>query len=71
VRPWRRCTCRVSTRKVAADYRGVCGHEFQRQQHQRDHGPAGSQLDEFSHATEQEFPYLILDARYERVRRGG
>ncbi len=60
--------CRgVSTRKVAAITEELCGHEFSAITAKLD-----AQLEEFSRRKlEPEFPYVVVDARYERVREGG
>jgi putative transposase len=62
----------VSTRKVKAVTEALCGHEFSASAISR----INQQLDESLRAfaerrLEEAFPYLILDARYERVREGG
>lgn len=62
----------VSTRKVKAVTEALCGHEFSASAISR----INRQLDESLRAfaerrLEEAFPYLILDARYERVREAG
>jgi putative transposase len=62
----------VSTRKVKAVTEELCGHEFSAAAI----GEINKTLDESLKAfcerrLEEAYPYLILDARYERVREGG
>ena len=62
----------VSTRKVAAITEELCGHEFSASSISAITARLDEQLEQFSRRPlEQEMPYLILDARYERVREGG
>jgi putative transposase len=62
----------VSTRKVAAITEELCGHEFSASSISAITGRLDEQLEQFSRRRlSQEFPYVILDARYERVREGG
>jgi len=62
----------VSTRKVAAITEELCGHEFSASSISAITARLDAQLEEFSHRPLPEaFPYVILDARYERVREGG
>lgn len=62
----------VSTRKVAAITEELCGHEFSASSISEITRRLDEQLQQFSQRPlEQEFPYLILDARYERVREEG
>ena len=62
----------VSTRKVAAITEELCGHEFSASSISEITGRLDEQLQQFSRRPlEQEFPYVILDARYERVREEG
>src|SRR5512138_591782 len=62
----------VSTRKVAAITEQLCGHEFSASAISSVVARLDEQLDEFAtRRLEQDYPYLILDARYERVREGG
>src|SRR5947209_13653863 len=62
----------VSTRKVAAITEELCGHEFSASSISEITKRLDRQLEEFGRRQlEGEFPYLILDARYERVREGG
>ena len=62
----------VSTRKVKAITEELCGHAFSASAI----SDINATLDESLHAfasrkLEEPFPYLILDARYEKVREGG
>lgn len=62
----------VSTRKVAAITEELCGHEFSASSISAITARLDAQLAEFSRRPLTEaFPYMILDARYERVREGG
>jgi len=62
----------VSTRKVAAITEELCGHEFSASSISAITARLDAQLEEFSRRVLPEaFPYVILDARYERVREGG
>lgn len=62
----------VSTRKVAAITEELCGHEFSASSISEITRRLDDQLRQFSQrALEQEYPYVILDARYERVREEG
>ncbi len=62
----------VSTRKVAAITEELCGHEFSASSISEITRRLDEQLRQFSQRPlEQEYPYLILDARYERVREEG
>jgi putative transposase len=62
----------VSTRKVAAITEELCGHEFSASSISTITARLDAQLEQFSRRRlEAEFPYVILDARYERVREGG
>src|SRR5512140_168306 len=62
----------VSTRKVAAITEELCGHEFSASSISEITRRLDQQLQQFSQrALEQEYPYVILDARYERVREEG
>jgi len=62
----------VSTRKVAAITEEMCGHEFSASSISTITARLDEQLEEFSRRKlEVEFPYVIVDARYERVREGG
>jgi len=62
----------VSTRKVAAITQELCGHEFSASSISAITVRLEAQLEEFSRRRlTEEFPYVVLDARYERVREGG
>ena len=62
----------VSTRKVAAITAELCGHEFSASSISEITRRLDQQLEQFSRRPlAEEFPYVILDARYERVREEG
>jgi putative transposase len=62
----------VSTRKVAAITEELCGHEFSASSISTITARLDEQLEEFSRrGLTEEFPYVVVDARYERVREGG
>ena len=62
----------VSTRKVAAITEELCGHEFSASSISTITARLDGQFEEFSRRPlEEEFPYVVVDARYERVREGG
>ncbi len=62
----------VSTRKVAAITEELCGHEFSASSISAITARLDEQLAEFSQRPLPEaFPYVVVDARYERVREGG
>jgi transposase-like protein len=62
----------VSTRKVAAITQELCGHEFSASSISTITARLDGQLAQFSRRPlPEEFPYLVVDARYERVREGG
>ena len=62
----------VSTRKVKAITEELCGHEFSPSAVSRLNVKLDEQLRRFAERPlDEEYPYLILDARYERVREGG
>lgn len=62
----------VSTRKVKAITEELCGHEFSASAVSTIVKRLDDQLSQFAGRTlEDAFPYLILDARYEKVREGG
>jgi putative transposase len=62
----------VSTRKVKAVTEELCGHEFSASTISRMNQSLDKELDEFAkRRLEDAYPYLILDARYEKVREGG
>jgi putative transposase len=62
----------VSTRKVKEVTEQLCGHEFSSSTISRMTEKLDGDLEKFANRRlEQEYPYLILDARYERVREDG
>ncbi len=62
----------VSTRKVKAVTEELCGHEFSASTISNINKTLDAQLEAFSHrALDQSYPYIIFDARYEKVREGG
>jgi putative transposase len=62
----------VSTRKVKAITEELCGHEFSASAISAINKRLDEELHSFMHRRlEEEFPYLILDARYEKVREEG
>lgn len=62
----------VSTRKVKAITEQLCGHEFSASTVSRINARLDEELNRFANRPlEEEYPYLVLDARYERVREGG
>jgi len=62
----------VSTRKVAAITEELCGHEFSASSISAITARLDRQLEEFSRRPLREaYPYVVVDARYERVREGG
>ena len=62
----------VSTRKVAAITQELCGHEFSASSISTIPARLDGQLAQFSRRQLPEaFAYLVVDARYERVREGG
>jgi len=62
----------VSTRKVKAITEKLCGHAFSASTVSRINKGLDQQLGEFAQrGLEEPYPYLILDARYEKVREGG
>ena len=63
----------VSTRKVKAITEELCGHSFSASAVSEITKRLDQQLEEFAHRRleVEPYPYLILDARYERVREGG
>ena len=62
----------VSTRKVAAITQELCGHEFSASSISTITARLDGQLKEFSRRPLNEAsPYVVVDARYERVREGG
>ena len=62
----------VSTRKVKAITEELCGHAFSASTVSRINKSLDAQLRQFAERQlEEPYPYLILDARYEKVREGG
>jgi putative transposase len=62
----------VSTRKVAAITEELCGHEFSASSISTITARLDAQLEQFSRRPlETPLPYVVVDARYERVREGG
>lgn len=62
----------VSTRKVKAITEELCGHEFSASAVSAIVKSLDDQLSQFANRTlEEPYPYLILDARYEKVREAG
>jgi transposase-like protein len=62
----------VSTRKVKAITEELCGHEFSASTISRMNQSLDKELEKFAkRRLEDQYPYLILDARYEKVREDG
>lgn len=62
----------VSTRKVKAVTEELCGHSFSASSISRINQTLDEELKTFAtRHLDEEYPYLILDARYEKVREGG
>ena len=62
----------VSTRKVKAITEELCGHEFSASTISRVNQTLDEELEKFAQRKlEEAYPYLILDARYEKVREDG
>lgn len=62
----------VSTRKVKAVTEELCGHAFSASTISTINGKLDEELERFAcRRLEEEYPYLVLDARYERVREDG
>ncbi len=61
----------VSTRKVAKITREMCGTEISSQQVSRAAKLLDDELETWRSRPLGEYPYVILDARYEKVRHGG
>jgi putative transposase len=62
----------VSTRKVKAITEELCGHEFSASTIGRLNQSLDEELEKFAtRKLEEDYPYVILDARYERVREDG
>jgi len=62
----------VSTRKVGEIAKELCGHDFSASSISRVNKRLDEELERFAtRRLEAEYPYLILDARYEKTREGG
>src|SRR5919199_5645767 len=62
----------VSTRKVKAITEELCGHEFSSATISRIVSALDEELERFSRRRlEEDYPYLVVDARYEKVREDG
>ena len=62
----------VSTRKVKTITEELCGHEFSSATISRIVGQLDAELEKFAkRRVEEPYPYLVLDARYEKVREDG
>lgn len=62
----------VSTRKVKAITEELCGHEFSASAISRISAELDKELAQFAgRKLEEEYPYLVVDARYERIRENG
>jgi len=62
----------VSTRKVKEITEELCGHEFSSSAISRVTGKLDEELERFARRPlEEEYPYVVLDARYERIRQDG
>jgi putative transposase len=62
----------VSTRKVKAVTEELCGHEFSASTVSRMNQSLDTELEKFAkRRLEDSYPYVILDARYEKVREDG
>jgi putative transposase len=62
----------VSTRKVKAITEELCGHEFSASTISRINQSLDEELEKFARRPlEEEYPYLVVDARYEKVREEG
>jgi putative transposase len=62
----------VSTRKVKAVTEELCGHEFSASTISRMNQTLDKELEKFAgRRLEDAYPYLILDARYEKIREHG
>jgi len=63
------CVQGVSTRKVKAVTEELCGHEVSASTISRLNGKVDEELNRFAKRQPTDpYPYLILDARYEKVR---
>ena len=62
----------VSTRKVKAITEELCGHEFSASAISRVNASLDDELAKFAgRKLEEEYPYLVVDARYEKIREEG
>jgi putative transposase len=62
----------VSTRKVKEITEELCGHEFSAATISRVTSQLDKELERFAkRPLEEEYPYLVLDARYEKIRQDG
>lgn len=62
----------VSTRKVKAITEELCGHEFSASAISRINESLDEELAKFAgRKLDEEYPYLVLDARYEKIREDG
>jgi putative transposase len=62
----------VSTRKVKEITEELCGHEFSAATISRVTAQLDEELERFAQRPlEEEYPYLVLDARYEKIRESG
>lgn len=62
----------VSTRKVKAITEELCGHEFSASAISRVNASLDEELAKFAgRKLEEEYPYLVVDARYEKIREDG
>ncbi len=62
----------VSTRKVKAVTEELCGHEVSASTISRMNQSLDKELEQFAkRRLEEAYPYLILDARYEKIREDG
>ena len=62
----------VSTRKVKEITEQLCGHEFSAATVSRINQTLDEEMAKFAdRRLEEEYPYLVLDARYEKVREDG
>jgi len=62
----------VSTRKVKAITEELCGHSFSASSISRINQTLDEELKKFAtRPLDEEYPYLILDARYEKIRQDG
>ena len=62
----------VSTRKVKAITEELCGHEFSASSISRINQSLDQELEKFARRKlEEEYPYVVVDARYEKIREDG